>query len=257
LARNFLHCGGFCKVALSILTLSLTQALNYAHAGAEEDWLRAIRHNNLPLIEQLLSHGAKVNLAADDGKTALMAAAGAGQTKLAQAMIAAGADVNAVNKRGGTALMYAATDGNPATLNALLSHGAAVNTRARNGWTALTLASARGHAGIVGKLLAAGADANTSDIYGWTPLMRAVYEDRFEVVRVLLGDKSLRLNAQDDRGETALHFAAARGSLEIVKLLLAHGADARATDSSGRTPATVAAAEGHAALAKFLKPPIR
>ncbi|MDH3311296.1 MAG: ankyrin repeat domain-containing protein, partial [Gammaproteobacteria bacterium] len=66
-------------------------------------------------------------------------------------------------------------------------------------------------------------------------------------------DKSLRLNAQDDRGETALHFAAAKGSFEIVKLLLDHGADARATDGSGRTPATVAAAEGHAALAEFLK----
>ena len=243
----------FCKVALSILTLSLTQVLNFAHAGADEDWTRAIRQNNLPLIERLLSRVTNVDLAAEDGRTALMVAAGAGQTKLAQALLAAGADVNAVNQRGGTALMYAATDGNPATLNALLSHGAAVNARAANGWTAVTLASARGHAGIVGKLLAAGADANASDIYGWTPLMRAVYEDRFEVVRVLLGDKSLRVNTRDDRGATALHFAAARGSLKIAKLLLAHGADARDTDASGRTPAMAAAAEGHAALAEFLR----
>jgi uncharacterized protein len=247
----------FFKVALSILTIILTQVINSAHAGKEEDWTRAIRQNNLPLIERLLSEGAKVNLAAEDGKTALMVAAGAGLSKLVQAIIAAGADVNAVNQRGGTALMYAATDGNPATLNALLSRGAVVNARARNGWTALTLASARGHAGIVGVLLAAGADANAPDIYGWTPLMRAVYEDRFEVIRVLLGNNSLRVNARDDRGETALHFAAAKGSINIAKLLLAHGADARDTDASGRTPATVAAAEGHAALAEFLKHPAR
>ncbi len=247
----------FGKVALSILTLSLTQVLNSAHAGADEDWTRAIRQHNLPLIERLLSRVTNVNLAAEDGRTALMLAAGAGQTKLAQALLATGADVNAVNRRGGTALMYAATDGNPATLSALLSRGAAVNARAANGWTALTLASARGHAGIVTQLLAAGADANAPDIYGWTPLMRAVYEDRFEAVRALLGNKSLRVNARDDRGATALHFAAARGSLNIAKSLLAHGADARATDAAGRTPATVAAAEGHAALAEFLERPVR
>jgi ankyrin repeat protein len=247
----------FSKVTRSILTLILTLVLNVARAGADEDWTRAILQHDLALIERLLSEGANVNRAAEDGRTALMLAAGAGQTKLVQALIAAGADVNAVNQRGGTALMYAATDGDASTLSALLSRGAAVNAKAANGWTAVTLASARGHAGIVGQLLAAGADANATDIDGWTPLMRAVYEDRFEVVRVLLGDKSLRVNARDDRGETALHYAAATGSLKIAKMLLAHGADARATDASGRTPATVAAAEGHAALADFLRRSIR
>lgn len=245
------------KVSLSILALSLMLALNSAHAGADEDWVRAIRQRNLSLIERLLSQEARINLATEDGKTALMVVAGAGQTRLAQAMLDAGADVNAANRRGGTALMYAATGGDPSTLKTLLAHGAAVNARAANGWTAVTLASARGHAGIVEILLAAGADANAPDIDGWTPLMRAVYEDRFEVARVLLRDKSVRVNAREDRGETALHFAAAKGSLKIAKLLLAHGADARGKDTSGRTPAAVAAAEGHAALAEFLSQLVR
>ena len=148
--------------------------------------------------------------------------------------------------------MYAATEGAPETVAVLLSHGAAVNARAENGWTAVTLAAATGRAAIVSQLLAASADPNIADIYGWTPLMRAVDSDRTEVVRVLLHNESVRVNARDDRGETALHHVAAGGSLEIARLLLAHGADPRAKDAAGRTPATVAAEQGHAKLADFL-----
>jgi len=213
----------------------------------------AITRRDLPAIEHLLSQNKRnVNLAAPDGKTALMLAAGSARADLVRSLLGAGADVNAINARGGTALMYAATRGDPETVNVLLSHGAAVNARAENGWTAVTLASATGQAVIVRQLLEAGADANIADIYGWTPLMRAVDSDRTEVVRVLLKDKSVRVNARDDQGEAALHHAAAVGSLEIARLLLAHGADPRAKDAAGRTPAAVAAEQGHARLADFL-----
>ena len=213
----------------------------------------AITKRDLPAIERLLSQNSEnVNLAAPDGRTALMLAAAAARADLARGLLVAGADVNAVNAKGGTALMYAATQGDPETVNVLLTHGATVNVRAENGWTAVTLASATGHAAVVRQLLEAGADANIADIYGWTPLMRAVDSDRNEVVRVLLKDKSVRVNARDDQGETALHHAAAGGSLEIARLLLANGADPRAKDAAGRTPAAVAAEQGHARLADFL-----
>ena len=227
--------------------------LGAAWAESGDAWVLAITKRDLPAIERLLSQNSEnVNLAAPDGKTALMLAAGTARADLVRALLDAGADVNAVNARGGTALMYAATAGDPETINVLLSHGAAVNAKAENGWTAVTLAAATGQADIVRQLLLAGADANLADIYGWTPLMRAVDSDRTGVVRVLLQNRSVRVNARDDQGETALHHAAARGSLEIARLLIAHGADPRAKDAAGRTPAIVAAGEGHAGLAEFL-----
>ena len=227
--------------------------LGAAWAESGDAWVLAITKRDLPAIAHLLSQNERnVNLAAPDGKTALMLAAGTARADLVRALLAAGADVNAVNVRGGTALMYAATQGEPEIVAVLLSHGAMVNARAENGWTAVTLAAATGQADIVRQLLAAGADANLADIYGWTPLMRAVDSDRTGVVRVLLKDKSVRVNARDDQGETALHHAAAGGSLEIARLLLANGADPRAKDAAGRTPAAVAAEQGHARLADFL-----
>lgn len=236
-----------------ILASSSLFFLGVAWAESGDAWIRAITKRDLPAIEQLLSQNARnVNLAAPDGKTALMLGAGAARADLVRALLAAGADVNATNVRGGTALMYAATQGETEIVAALLSRGAAVNARAENDWTAVTLAAATGQAAVVRQLLDAGADANIADIYGWTPLMRAVDSDRSEVVRVLLQNKSVRVNARDDQGETALHHAAARGSLEIARLLLARGADPRAKDAAGRIPATVAAAQGQAKLANYL-----
>jgi ankyrin repeat protein len=240
-----------------LLAAGLAVVLSAARAVPDEDWVHAVSQRDLPTIERLLPQGANVNLASEDGKTALMLAAGAGQRELVHALLAAGADVNFTNRRGGTALMYAATSGDPETVALLLSHGAAVNAKAVNGWTAVTLASAKGYSIIVRRLLDAGADANAADLYGWTPLMRAVEEDRPEVVRVLLQDKSVRVNARDDRGETALHHAAAAGSLAIARLLIVRGADTRSTDMAGRTPAMVAKAEGHAQLADFLRRSLR
>ena len=223
-------------------------------AGADDEWVRAITRHDLPVIERLLSRNSQyVNKSTKDGKTALMLAAGAGREELVGKLLAAGADVNKANTRGGTALMYAATHGDPKTVKALLSRGAKVNAKADNGWTALTLAAAKGYEAIVKQLLEAGADANIADIYGWTPLMRAADGDRVGVVRVMLADKSLRLNVGDEQGETALHHAAARGAFEIARLLIAHGADAQAKDTAGRTPAMVATAQGYAGLAGFIE----
>lgn len=238
---------------LFILAFGSMAFLGTARADSGTAWVQAIAKRDLPAIERLLPQNKNnVNLAAPDGKTALMLAASVARAELARALLAAGADVNAANARGGTALMFAATQGDSETVAVLLSHGAAVNARAENGWTAVTLAAATGQAAVVKQLLEAGADANIADIYGWTPLMRAVDSDRAEVVRVLLQNKSVRVNARDDQGETALHHAAAGGSLEIARLLLAHGADPRSRDAAGRTPAAVAAEQGHEKLVNFL-----
>ena len=49
-----------------------------------------------------------------------------------------------------------------------------------------------------------------------------------------------------------LHTAALRGSTEIVKLLLAHGADPNAKGQSGITPLLLAANEGYRDVAILL-----
>jgi len=52
--------------------------------------------------------------------------------------------------------------------------------------------------------------------------------------------------------ETPLHVASERGHVEIVRLLLEHGADLRARDSDGRTPSELALQYGKLEIVELL-----
>jgi ankyrin repeat protein len=224
-------------------------------AAADSDWVRAIVKRDLDRIAQLLPAVDDVDQCTADSRTALMLAAGEARPDLVRALLARGAAVNARNERGGTALMYAATAGDEKSVLLLLARGAEVNARARNGWTALTLASVRGFDPIVTELLASGADVNPPDIYGWTPLMRAVQAERLAVVRVLLANPRVDVNAVDENGQSALHHAAEQGAPEIAKLLLDHGARRDVRDRAGRTAHDIAVAAKHPKVAALLEAP--
>ncbi|KAI1275981.1 ankyrin repeat protein [Xylaria sp. FL0933] len=64
-----------------------------------------------------------------------------------------------------------------------------------------------------------GADPNTRDYTGRTPLHLAVISSTPAIVRCLV-DHGARLVARIADGRTALHLAAARGNIEMVKILL-------------------------------------
>jgi ankyrin repeat protein len=52
---------------------------------------------------------------------------------------------------------------------------------------------------------------------------------------------------------SVLHVAAENGWLDIVRLLVENGADLTRLDEHGRTPAALAAASGHPAVARYLE----
>ncbi len=239
------------KLAQILSAFCLLVSMSAVSASLDQDWVRAISKRDVPAIERLLKHGVDVNLSATDGKTALMLAAQQGRLDLIRTLLDAGATVDITNTRGGTALMYAAVLGDTAPIKLLLARGSAVNTQSSTGWTALMIAAVMGHDALVRLLLDQGANAGLADIYGWTPLMRATYEKRLHVVRMLLTSKSVNVNARNDNGATALHYAALRNQFEIAQLLIANGADLLAKDRQERTPLMVARATGHDKLVKL------
>ena len=60
------------------------------------------------------------------------------------------------------------------------------------------------------------------------------------------------MNARQQMGYTALHTAAQHGDHVMLDLLLAAGADPRAAGDDGKTPADLAAAQGHTAIVERL-----
>lgn len=61
------------------------------------------------------------------------------------------------------------------------------------------------------------------------------------------------INQQDKQGWTPLNWAAGSGQIEIVELLLEHGADPLAVGRDLRTPQMIALAAGHAEVVKRLR----
>jgi uncharacterized protein len=81
--------------------------------------------DNQPLVELLIAHGADVNLANNQGVTALALASTYGRADLAQILVAKGANVNAKAADGSTPLSRALTMHNQAMITLLQNHGAA------------------------------------------------------------------------------------------------------------------------------------
>ncbi len=186
------------------------------------------------------SAGPAIDAPARNGKTALMLAARNRQLDRVTALLDAGADANRANDNGGTPLMYAVLGGDPRIVRLLLDRKVALDAKAENGWSAVMIAAAKGYVDVLGMLLDEGADPTLADVYRWTPLMRAGFENRALVVRLLLADDRVDANRRGENGVTALHLAATQGHVEIARLLVEHGADPRIKDNFERTAYLIA-----------------
>ncbi|MEO5335576.1 MAG: ankyrin repeat domain-containing protein [Magnetospirillum sp. WYHS-4] len=72
------------------------------------------------------------------------------------------------------------------------------------------------------------------------------------LVRALLA-KGADPDSADHDGGTALHWAVAGGSFDVVRLLVEAGADPRRTDSDGTTPLALARSKHRDTIAEFLE----
>ena len=162
---------------------------------------------------------------------ALLDAVRAGDRQQAVRLIEDGAAVNAADSLGTTPLMWAARYGDAVVVERLIRAGA--NAAAENvfGVTPMSEAALIGSESVIRELLAAGVDPDSPNPEGETALMLVVRTGRVEAAEVLI-NAGADVNAKERwAGQTALMWAGAQLQPEMVKLLLANGAevDARST----------------------------
>lgn len=153
----------------------------------------------------------------------LVRAAKANDVPLAAELIQAGGNVNAKDAIEDSAFLYAGAEGLNDMLQLTLAHGADVASTNRFGGTALIPASEHGHVETVRILIAAGVPVNHVNKLGWTAMQEAILLNnggprQQEVVRQLLAagaDPGIR----DPQGRTALENAERLGFGAIAGLI--------------------------------------
>ena len=236
----------------------------------------AAQEGHPKIAKALLNAGANPNATQEDGAAALLIAADYGHVEIVKMLLAAGANPNAAmdngkqaSSNGQTALMGAAVKGHSEIVKVLLAAGANPNAAKDDGWTTLMGAAGKGNSEVVKVLLAAGANPNAAMDEGWTALMNAAQEGYPKIAKALLdaganpnaaidnGLPALLANAlfadqASSNGQTALMGAAGKGNSEVVKVLLAAGANPNAAMDDGWTALMFASQEEKSEVAKIL-----
>ncbi|GAH09892.1 unnamed protein product [marine sediment metagenome] len=91
--------------------------------------------------------------------------------------------------------------------------------------------------------VAKAADVNAQKQKGETALHRASFTGDMARVKSLI-NRDADVSAKSKIGSTPLHFAAVKGHKEVAQLLIAAGADVNAKNKYGDTPLPRAAADG-------------
>ena len=214
-------------------------------------WAAAERHP--AVVRALVEKGAGVNLGSRSGFTPLMFAAREGDLESVRVLVERGADVNAAAADGSTPLLVATVRGHATVAEFLLDRSADPNAAAA-GYTALHWAAGTW-------------ETSTSFDYRftdgeWAALVGIpVRQDRFRLMKALLA-KGADVNARTTRtpprygftlfgqqqatlvGVTPFFLAAIVADVEVMKFLVAAGADPTIADSDGTTPLMVAAGRG-------------
>ncbi len=152
-----------------------------------------------------------------------------------------------------TTIFQASLEGNVQIVQSALNNGFDPNTVDENKRTVLMLAAFNGNTEIVKLLIDKGADVNSTDEIGRTALMYASSGPFVNTVLILLQAGAKPNITEKQENWTAAMMAAAEGQLEVLKTLVAFGADLKMVDVDGESSLDFARSKGHSAVVEYIQ----
>ena len=226
------------------------------------------------------------NMYATDGIGASVAhfASCGGSTEICDVLDSIGTDFTAVDRTGMGCVHYACMFGRIGLVQRFHSRGFSLDEPGRDGFLPVHFAAHADTSDVMAYLLDNGCDmeavvkkrtpflialkespavlrellargAKTAFLIkdSRTPLMEACFTGNLKAAEVLVEFKPEEVDASDEKlGWTALMYAAYKGHLDIVKMLVEHGADVNKESNHGFSPAMAAFNNDHMDVVSFL-----
>jgi len=215
---------GYTDMAATLRAAIRADGRDISRREADRILLRAAQNGDPDRVAVALRAGARIEARDEHRRTALLLASTFDRVDVARVLVAMGGDPDALDDRHDTPWLVTGVTGSVAMLEVLLPADPDLSIRNRFGGVSVIPASERGHVDYVRRVVRTGIDVNHVNDLGWTALLEAV----------ILGDGS-------------------RPYQQIVRTLLAAGADASIADSEGTTALQHAESSGQQAVARILR----
>ena len=251
---NALHVAAIgANIAVIDLLLAKGMDVNSADVNGMTAVLFAGAWGKWDVVRHLASKGAKLDCRTTGGSGLVHYAARRGDVEVLKQLVAGGLSLDCgPDQWGASPLVGAAQRGHVAAVTYLLDNGADPNEKPPNGdETPLTQAAGMGKRDVVRILLDRGADAKFSN-NGFSALAASLWRPDPEIVRMLLAGGADATIASDN-GYNLLHrLAQTQGvPVEIARVLVEAGADVNAKNDEGNTPLTLACERGSTDIVKY------
>ncbi len=235
---------------LEVVKILLKQGadVNLCNKELSTPLMEATKAENKEIVKLLLKYGARINEKDLEGRTSLMYACDTRQVNIVELLLERGANVNIEDNEGKTSILYAMNSlgricylaaPDTAILNSrkiiktLIEYHADVNAVDSKGNTVLRIAIEKcpeenWHSGSFYKIMelfkSTVINLEHRDRLGNTPLFYAIQQDNSAAFCWLISQRA-NINAQNNKGETPLHFSLKREITFFIHRLLDVGAD--------------------------------